>query len=344
MTTRRALDVLRDVRARVDVPLVPMTYAAPVMAYGERRFCADAAAAGADGLIVPDVPADEAGELLAGCREHGLDLVPLLAPTSADDRIALACAHAGGFVYLVSVAGDHRRPRAASPTASPAWPRACARTPTCRCWSASASRRRAHAVAALAAGADGVIIGSKAIEVAEAGGPAALAEFIAARCTARLPVARLELANRRSLGFVTCISWWSRTTGRWPGSCASRSSQAATRSTSSATATRALRVARTRAHDALVLDLQLPRLSGIEVCRRLRDDGNAVPIIMLTARGAVADRIEGLDVGADDYLPKPFSLAELQARLRALHRRGKVEPEMLQSGRSSSTRARASCA
>jgi DNA-binding response OmpR family regulator len=94
----------------------------------------------------------------------------------------------------------------------------------------------------------------------------------------------------------------------------------------------ALRMARTRTHDALVLDLQLPRLSGIEVCRRLRDDGNAVPIIMLTARGAVADRIEGLDVGADDYLPKPFSLAELQARLRALHRRGKAEPEILQSG------------
>jgi two-component system, OmpR family, response regulator len=94
----------------------------------------------------------------------------------------------------------------------------------------------------------------------------------------------------------------------------------------------ALRMARTRSHDALVLDLQLPRLSGVEVCRRLRDDGNAVPIIMLTARGTVAERIEGLDVGADDYLPKPFSLAELQARLRALHRRGKAEPELLRSG------------
>jgi two-component system, OmpR family, response regulator len=93
-----------------------------------------------------------------------------------------------------------------------------------------------------------------------------------------------------------------------------------------------LRLARTRAHDALVLDLQLPRLSGTEVCKRLRDDGNAVPIIMLTARGSVADRIEGLDVGADDYLAKPFSLAELQARLRALHRRGKVEPEVLRAG------------
>ena len=93
-----------------------------------------------------------------------------------------------------------------------------------------------------------------------------------------------------------------------------------------------LRLARTQSHDALVLDLQLPRLSGIEVCRRLRDDGNPVPIIMLTARGAVSDRIDGLDAGADDYLPKPFSLAELQARLRALHRRGKSEAEVLRAG------------
>jgi two-component system, OmpR family, response regulator MprA len=93
-----------------------------------------------------------------------------------------------------------------------------------------------------------------------------------------------------------------------------------------------LRLARTRSHDALVLDLQLPRLSGTELCRRLRDDGNAVPIIMLTARSAVSERIEGLDAGADDYLPKPFSLAELQARLRALVRRGKAEAEVLRSG------------
>ena len=79
-----ALDQIRQLRARVAVPIVPMTYAGPVLAYGERRFCADAAAAGADGLIVPDLPHDEAGELLEGCREHGLDLVPLLAPTSTD--------------------------------------------------------------------------------------------------------------------------------------------------------------------------------------------------------------------------------------------------------------------
>jgi tryptophan synthase alpha chain len=178
MTTRRALDVLREVRARVPVPLVPMTYAAPVMVYGERRFCADAAAAGADGLIVPDVPADEAGELAAGCRQSGLDLVPLLAPTSADERIALACAHAGGFIYLVSVAGITGTRAELSDRVAGLAARVRAHTdlPLLVGFGISAPE---HAVAALRAGADGVIIGSKAIEVAEAGGPAALAEFVA---------------------------------------------------------------------------------------------------------------------------------------------------------------------
>jgi two-component system response regulator MprA len=73
--------------------------------------------------------------------------------------------------------------------------------------------------------------------------------------------------------------------------------------------------------DAVVLDLGLPGVDGLEVCRRVRATGSRVPILMLTARDAVADRIEGLDAGADDYLVKPFDLGELQARLRALLRR-----------------------
>ena len=177
MTTPRALDVLRDIRARVDVPLVPMTYAAPVMAYGEDRFCADAAAAGASGLIVPDVPADEAGELAEGCRAHGLDLVPLLAPTSSDDRIALACAQAGGFVYVVSVAGVTGARERLSGRVTDLARRVRAHTdlPLLVGFGISAPE---HAIAALEAGADGVVIGSKAIEVSEAGGPEALAEFV----------------------------------------------------------------------------------------------------------------------------------------------------------------------
>jgi tryptophan synthase alpha chain len=188
MTTPRALEVLRDIRARVDVPLVPMTYAAPVMAYGEARFCADAAAAGASGLIVPDVPADEAGDIEAGCRAHGLDLVPLLAPTSADDRIALACKQAGGFIYLVSVAGvTGARERLSGRVAELARRvRAHTDLPLLVGFGISAPE---HAIAALEAGADGVVIGSKAIEVSEAGGADALAEFVASIVAAVRPAA-----------------------------------------------------------------------------------------------------------------------------------------------------------
>lgn len=73
--------------------------------------------------------------------------------------------------------------------------------------------------------------------------------------------------------------------------------------------------------DAMVLDVMMPRLDGLETCRRLRASGDDLPVLMLTAREAVADRVAGLDAGADDYLPKPFALDELLARLRALLRR-----------------------
>ena len=75
------------------------------------------------------------------------------------------------------------------------------------------------------------------------------------------------------------------------------------------------------APDAVVLDVLMPRLDGLEVCRRLRAVGDRTPVLVLTARDAVADRVEGLDAGADDYLVKPFALEELLARVRALLRR-----------------------
>jgi two-component system OmpR family response regulator len=83
-------------------------------------------------------------------------------------------------------------------------------------------------------------------------------------------------------------------------------------------------------YDAIVLDLMLPGIDGFEVCRRLRGDGVLAPILMLTARDGVSDRVAGLDSGADDYLVKPFSYAELLARLRALARRshGAGTPEL----------------
>jgi two-component system OmpR family response regulator len=87
----------------------------------------------------------------------------------------------------------------------------------------------------------------------------------------------------------------------------------------------ALWMAEAHPYDAIVLDVMLPGLSGFETCRRLRSAGVWAPVLMLTARDAVEDRVEGLDAGADDYITKPFSFAELLARLRALARRGSVE-------------------
>ncbi|MEV7803604.1 response regulator transcription factor [Microbispora sp. NPDC088329] len=75
-------------------------------------------------------------------------------------------------------------------------------------------------------------------------------------------------------------------------------------------------------YDAMLLDVMMPRLDGLTACRRLRASGNRVPVLMLTARDAVGDRVSGLDAGADDYLVKPFELDELLARVRALLRRG----------------------
>lgn len=86
-------------------------------------------------------------------------------------------------------------------------------------------------------------------------------------------------------------------------------------------------------YDAVVLDVMLPGIDGYEVCRRLREAGRWAPVLMLTARESVEDRIRGLDAGADDYLVKPFSFAELAARVRALMRRGSGErPAVLQVG------------
>ncbi|WP_028477634.1 response regulator transcription factor [Nocardia sp. CNY236] len=83
----------------------------------------------------------------------------------------------------------------------------------------------------------------------------------------------------------------------------------------------ALEKATAQRPDALVLDVMMPRLDGLEVCRRLRSTGDDLPILVLTARDSVSERVAGLDAGADDYLPKPFALEELLARLRALLRR-----------------------
>lgn len=87
--------------------------------------------------------------------------------------------------------------------------------------------------------------------------------------------------------------------------------------------------------DAVIMDVMMPRLDGLETTRMLRGQGNDVPILVLTARDAVGDRVDGLDAGADDYMAKPFALDELMARLRALTRRSRGEAEGEEPGSSS---------
>jgi len=94
-----------------------------------------------------------------------------------------------------------------------------------------------------------------------------------------------------------------------------------------------LRQAMAERYDVIVLDLMLPDGDGLDLCRRLRAEGVPTPVLCLTARGDVGDRVRGLDAGADDYMKKPFALAELRARVRALARRqGLAPPKRLEAG------------
>jgi two-component system response regulator MprA len=86
----------------------------------------------------------------------------------------------------------------------------------------------------------------------------------------------------------------------------------------------------TSPYEAVILDVSMPQMDGLEVCRRLRDVGDRTPVLMLTARGEIDDRVAGLDAGADDYLVKPFALRELLARIRALIRRSSDEEQLQQ--------------
>ena len=95
----------------------------------------------------------------------------------------------------------------------------------------------------------------------------------------------------------------------------------------------ALDYARTEEYDGIILDVMMPKMSGLEVLRRLRSEGCRTPVLLLTAKAEVEDRIEGLDLGADDYLPKPFAMGELLARVRAmLRRREDFTPDLLTMG------------
>ena len=117
-----------------------------------------------------------------------------------------------------------------------------------------------------------------------------------------------------------CGYWWSTTIARCATPCGALSLEGYEIDLAEGGQQALTRIAAVKP-DAVVLDVGMPRMDGLEVCRRLRSAGNRVPVLILTARESVEDRIDGLDAGADDYLAKPFDVGELKARLRALLRR-----------------------
>lgn len=164
ITPRSCIDFAGKARSRhPDVPIVFMTYMNPVLAYGLDAFCSDAAAAGVDGLILVDLPAEEAAEPRATLRQHGLDLIMLVAPTSTDERIELITSHASGFIYCVSVTGTTGA-RDQLPLDLPeflARVRRCTNLPLAVGFGMS---RRGH-VEALTGVADGVVVGTAIVNL-----------------------------------------------------------------------------------------------------------------------------------------------------------------------------------
>jgi len=175
MTSARCLELTGRLRAGgVRQPLLLMGYVNPILAYGSGRFVADAAAEGANGLIVPDLPPEEAGEIEAACAAHGLALIYLAAPTSTSERLAKVAARTTGFLYLVSVTGVTGAREGLPPDlrAFVERARAVARTPLAVGFGIS-TPAQAQAVSQFA---DGVIVGSALINaVTGAADPAATA-------------------------------------------------------------------------------------------------------------------------------------------------------------------------
>lgn len=176
VTPTTCLETAAELRRSIDVPLVFMSYYNPIFSHGTAAFCERCKDVGVDGLIVPDLPAGEGGELEEATRANGLDLVYLLAPTSTEDRIRLVAEKSTGFIYLVSLTGVTGA-RASLPSEIEAFVarvRAIARQPLCIGFGISTpeqAERMAHV-------ADGVIVGSKLIDLLETGDLAMLEAFV----------------------------------------------------------------------------------------------------------------------------------------------------------------------
>jgi len=176
VTPAGVLRLVRDLRARVALPLVLLSYYNPILQYGPDRFCAAAAAAGADGVVVPDLPPEEAGDLMRPARAADLDVIFLVSPTSTETRIRVAAGQSSGFVYGVSLTGVTGVRERVSGEVGDLVRRIRQHTtlPVCVGFGVSTPEQAGQ----VAAAADGVIVGSAIVAYLEARGVAGLEEFV----------------------------------------------------------------------------------------------------------------------------------------------------------------------
>lgn len=165
ITVTDVLDLARRLGPELEIPVVLLSYFNPLLRYGLDRFCHDAAGAGVDGIVVPDLPPEEAGELIAAARPVGLDTIFLLAPTSTDERIRLVADRSSGFIYCVSLTGvtGVRERLSADVGALVLRIKRLTDTPICVGFGVS-TPEQAHRVAQIA---DGVIVGSALVAALE---------------------------------------------------------------------------------------------------------------------------------------------------------------------------------
>lgn len=172
MTVKKALEMVRRLRRDCDTPMVLFGYSNPFFAYGYDRVCADAADAGADGMLVVDIPAEEALEFTPACSEHGLHFVPLIAPTTPRERAENVLQHSAGFVYYIMVTGvtGARRELADDVAGHVAMLRECTELPIAVGFGVSSGEQARR----VAGGADAVVVGSALVEAAAKDGLADL--------------------------------------------------------------------------------------------------------------------------------------------------------------------------
>jgi tryptophan synthase alpha chain len=163
VTPALCLELARQIHARTDKPLLFMGAYNPIYAYGVAGFCADAARAGLSGLIIPDVPLEEQGELQEGTSGHGLHLIQLMAPTSTETRVRRVCANASGFIYCISVAGVTGARASVAATARPLVERVrcCSDVPVAVGFGIAGPQQAREVIEF----ADGVIVGSRLIDL-----------------------------------------------------------------------------------------------------------------------------------------------------------------------------------